>query len=112
MQPARLSPPLRTFIAALTFGVVLAGVLWLQPKFGGIEFLLGFAMLAGLVTVLPICLLILLGCPPQAGKPSRQETCWIFFVAVMGLLLAVGVMWLPRQPIDHVAIHILGACFG
>lgn len=108
MQPARLSPPWRTFIAALTFGVLLAGMLWLRPKFGGIEFLLGFAFLAGFVAVLPICLLILVGRPPQPGKSSRRETFWIFFVAAVGLPLAVGLMWLPRQPIDHVAIPVLG----
>ncbi len=108
MQPARLSPPWRTFIAALTFGVLLAGMLWLRPKFGEIEFLLSFAFLAGFVTVLPICLLILFGRPPQPGKSSRRETFWIFFVAAVGLPLAVGLMWLPRQPIDHVAIPVLG----
>lgn len=112
MQQARLSPPLRTFIAAVTFGILLAAMLWLRPRFGGIEFLLGFAFLAGFVTVLPICLLILVGRPPQPSKQSRRETLWIFCVAAIGLSLTAVLVCMPRQPIDHMAIPVLSIVLG
>ncbi len=107
MQPANLSPQLRPFIAVLVSGGLLALLVWLRPSFGGVEFLLGFVLLAALVSVLPICLLILFGRPPQPGTSSAREKLWICLVATVSLPMIVGLFSAFRYGIDHAGILVV-----
>jgi len=112
MQAARASPTWRPFVAALLFATLLVGLFWLRPGLGRVEFVVGLVLFLGLATVLPICLLILVGRPPKPRVLPKRQAIAPLLVAACGLLLVLGLLWASGEGVDSSAVAVLVGVLG